>query len=124
MGRWKGAGKEKTTMGRYIVLYHAPKSAVAAMSESTPEEMQKGMALWMGWAEKCGEGLVDMGSPLGGGQRMTASGAGQSDSEVTGYSILEAESMEAAKALLEGHPHVGWDPGCAIEVHEAIPLPM
>ena len=62
-------------------------------------------------------------SDLGGGQKLTQSGSAPSDKEVTGYSILEAENMEAAQALLAGHPHLEWKAGCEIEVHEAMPLP-
>ena len=36
----------------------------------------------------------------------------------------QAENMEAAKAMLMGHPHLQWAAGCEIEVHEAMPLPM
>ena len=111
-------------MGRYIVFYHAPKSAVEAMAEVTPEEMRKGMEAWMAWAKRCGDSLVDIGAPLGGGQKLTESGSMPSDKEVTGYSILEAENMEAAQALLAGHPHLEWGAGCEIEIHEAMPLPM
>ena len=31
--------------------------------------------------------------------------------------------MAEAKALLEGHPHLGWNGACEIEVHEAMPPP-
>ena len=39
-------------MGKYIVLYHTPKSAVEAMANATPEEMKKEMELSRagGWA--------------------------------------------------------------------------
>ena len=110
-------------MGKYLVLYHAPRSAVEAMANVTPEEIQKGMEPWMAWAERCGDSLVDIGAPLGGGQKLTKSGNTPSDKGVTGYSILEAENMEAAQALLAGHPHLDWEAGCEIEVHEAVPLP-
>jgi hypothetical protein len=30
--------------------------------------------------------------------------------------------MDAAKALLNGHPHLAWAEGCAIEIHEAMPM--
>ena len=56
------------------------------MTNVTPEEMQKGMEPWMAWAERCGDSLVDMGAPLGGGQKLTKSGSTPSDKEVTGYS--------------------------------------
>ena len=78
----------------------------------------------MAWIEKCGDGLVDLGTPLAGGMALSASGASPSDKGVTGYSILQAESMEAAQAMLMDHPHLQWDAGCEIEVHDSMPLPM
>ena len=110
-------------MKKFIVIYFAPVEAAKKMAEASPEEMAKGMEPWMAWAEKCGSGLVDLGTPLGNGQKITTSGSTPSDKEVNGYSILEAESMEEAKKMLEGHPHLGWVEGCSIEVYEALPLP-
>lgn len=111
-------------MGKYIVLYHAPKSAMEAMANVTVEEMKEGMEPWMAWAGTCGDRLVDMGAPLRGGLKMTRSGTVASDKDVAGYSVLEAGSMDEAQALLEGHPHLEWLEGCEIEVHEAMSLPM
>ena len=56
--------KEKS-MKKFIVLYHASQDAAKKMASATPEEMKAGMAPWMEWAQKCGYGLVDMGTPLG-----------------------------------------------------------
>ena len=111
-------------MNKYIVIYHAPTSAVEQMMDATPEDMKAGMEPWMAWAKSCGDGLVDLGTPLGGGQKVTKSGSSPSDKSVTGYSILQAENMEAAQALVKGHPHLQWAAGCEIEVHESLPLPM
>ena len=111
-------------MGKYIVLYHASASALELMQNATPEQMAAGMEPWMAWAARCGDGLVDIGTPLGGGLKMTMSGSSPSDKNVVGYSVLQAESMEEALAMLESHPHLGWAEGCEIEVHESLPLPM
>jgi hypothetical protein len=111
-------------MKKFIVIYHAPVSAMEQIKDATPEEMQKGMEPWETWAKKCGSGLVDMGTPLGGGQKLTLSGSSPSDKDVVGYSILQAADMEEAKALLAGHPHLEWTGGCEIEVHESMPLPI
>ena len=43
---------------------------------------------------------------------------------LTGYSVLEAESMEAALALLDGHPHLAWGEGFEIEIHESLPMTL
>ena len=94
-------------MNKYIVIYHANAEALAGMQSATPEEMAEGMKPWMTWAEACGDGLVDMGTPLGGGLKLTSGGSSPSDREVTGCSILQAENMAAAEAMLQGHPHLG-----------------
>ena len=111
-------------MKKYIVIYHASTSVIEQMKDATPEDMKKAMESWMAWAKRSGDGLVDLGAPLGGGQKVTKSGSSPSDKNVVGYSILQAEDMEAAHALLKSHPHLDWAAGCEIEVHESLPLPM
>jgi hypothetical protein len=112
-------------MKKYIVIYHAPMEAIARMQNMPPEESRKGMEIWMQWAENCGDHLVDHGTPLGFGQRLNVDGTSQnSKRQVCGYSVLQAENMEQARALLLGHPHLsGWDNACEIEVHVSLPLP-
>ena len=111
-------------MTKFLVLYLAPATAAEAMAGASPEDMQKGMEPWMAWATRCGDKLVDMGSPLGSGQRITSAGGAPSGTEVTGYSILEATDMTEANVLLDGHPHLSWADGCAIDVHEAMSMGM
>lgn len=38
-------------MKRFIVLYHAPDELLAQSSNANPEEMEKGMEVWMAWAK-------------------------------------------------------------------------
>lgn len=110
-------------MSKYLVIYHAPAEAMEMMANATEEERAEGMKPWMAWAEKCGSQLVDLGTPLVGGQSLKPDGSSEpSNREVTGYSVLEADSMDEAKSLLEGHPHLAWTGGCDIEVHESVPL--
>ena len=93
-------------------------------SSLPPEEQAKGMELWMEWAKKCGDKLVDLGAPLMGGLALTpGGGSAPSDKQVAGYSILQAENMDEARRLLQGHPHLGWNAACTIEVHETMMLP-
>lgn len=112
-------------MKKFIVLYHAPVDAMEQTANISPEDQQKGMQEWMNWAQRVGNKLVDMGQPLMNGQQLTPQGVSRSsDKNVSGYSILEAENLEEAKSLLDGHPHLnGWNADCTIEVHEAMPIP-
>jgi hypothetical protein len=111
-------------MKKFIVTYHAPIDLMQQTGESTPEEMEKGMEAWMAWAGKCGDKLVDFGTPLANGLKLKPGGGSQkSESQVCGYSILQAESLEDAQELLSDHPHLAWNSVCEIEVHESMPTP-
>ncbi|MEO6705671.1 MAG: hypothetical protein ABIN04_07485 [Ginsengibacter sp.] len=110
-------------MKKYIVIYHAPNDAQMETSNMTPEQQAEGMKAWMVWAQKCGDKLVDLGSPLANGQALSPEGSSPSTKGVAGYSILQAENMKDAKALLADHPHLGWNAACSIEVHEVMPIP-
>ncbi len=111
-------------MKRFIVIYHSPKDAVEKMSQASLKEQAKGMEVWMQWAERIGDRLVDLGSPLTNGQMLKPDGSNvPSGNDIAGYSILQAGSMEEAVKLLEGHPHLEWNAACSIEVQEALELP-
>jgi hypothetical protein len=111
-------------MKNFIVIYHAPEDAMKQSAEMSPDEMKKGMEPWMVWANKCGDNLVDMGTPLSSGIKLSPDGkSSNSNNGVVGYSILQAENLEGAKSLMEGHPHLQWDADCGIEIHETMPLP-
>lgn len=109
-------------MPNYVVLYNAPVSASDQMENNDPDMAAAAMQAWNDWAAKVGSGMVDLGTPLGNGRTVTASGAGAADTEVAGYSILTADDVDAAVALLDGHPHLQM-PGASIEVHETIEIP-
>ena len=110
-------------MRRYIVLYQAPVSVAARFAQATPEEAMKGMQLWVDWTEKVGTALVDPGKPLGHAIRITKSGSVNSESTIIGMSILQADSMDAARAMVEHHHHLYWADGCEIVVLEEMAIP-
>jgi hypothetical protein len=111
-------------MKKYIILYYAPMDAMQQMSQATPEEQQKGMEAWMSWSQSCGDHLVELGAPLMNGLKLRTDGTSEnSDKEVTGYSIMQAENIEGVKKMLDKHPHLTWNANCSIEIHETMPLP-
>lgn len=110
-------------MKKFLVIYHAPAEAMAKMATATPEEKMEGMKPWMDWKDSVGDKLVDFGAPLMPGQRLLPDGSTkESTKEVTGYSMIQANDMNEAKALLKKHPHLAWTGGCDIEVHECIKM--
>lgn len=109
-------------MSRFVFIYHAPMTPVEA-APPTPEQMEAVMGEWNAWAGKVGDGMVDFGTPLAGGARVTTDGTSPSTREVAGYSIIEANGLDAALELAKGHPHLNMPGGCEIEVHEAQAVP-
>ncbi len=107
--------------GSVIASY--PIATPADAMPPTDEETAAVMGQWMEWAGKVGDAMVDFGTPLAGGVRVTPVGTSPSTFDVTGYTILEAEDMDAALALAKDHPHLNMPGGCSIEVHEAQAVP-
>ena len=112
-------------MPKYMVLYESTVSPDDLMEQSTPEQMQAGMDAWMAWAGKCGDALVDLGSPVGGAasKRVTADSTAAGDSPIAGFSVLEARSLDEATTLVEGHPHLMTPGEPSILVLEYLPMP-
>lgn len=106
-------------MTKFIVLYSSSVSTEEQMQRS-PEDNDAEMKRWMDWSVAAGPALVDFGMPLGNGRTVSSTGVTESDFPANGYSIVEAENVEAATALFASHPHL--DNG-TIEVHEAYPIP-
>ena len=110
-------------MKKFLVIYNAPAEAMAKMATATQEEKMAGMGAWMDWKASVGDAVLNFGSPLKPGERILPDGSVQSaGTETTGYSEVQAESLEAVKAMLKSHPHLQWEDGCAIEVYECIPM--
>ncbi|HYR55314.1 MAG TPA: hypothetical protein VEM39_04300 [Myxococcaceae bacterium] len=109
-------------MKNFLVLYASSVSASEQMSKASPEQMKAGMDAWMTWAKKAGNAIVELGTPLGNPIKMVDGSRAQSDSKVSGFSILQAESAKAIEGLLKTHPHFR-APGASIEVLEFLPMP-
>src|SRR5262245_15341131 len=107
-------------MAKYVILYRAQASAMEQMGNATPEQAQAGMELWMQWAGKAVDRIVDFGAPLA--PRTTVGKAGD-DQAIAGYSILEAGYEGEISALLEDHPHFHTPGDTSIEVLEVLPVP-
>jgi hypothetical protein len=112
-------------MPKYMVLYRSSVPATEQMAGSDSEAAQAGMELWMTWANRVGAAIADMGSPLSSVGTVTSSGsnAGTSSPFVCGFSILEADSVDAANKLLDDHPHFHAPGDSSIEVLEFLPIP-
>ncbi|MDP9026717.1 MAG: hypothetical protein M3N46_04070 [Actinomycetota bacterium] len=93
-------------MSKFVLLYQG-----GTMPQS-PEEGEKVMSDWMAWFGAAGPAIVDPGNSFG---AESAVGVGSSPSGVNGYTIVEADSLDAVSGMLGDHPHLA--AGGRIEVH-------
>lgn len=93
--------------------------------EKKPEAERKGeeekmMHDWNVWTAAHSD-LIKETIAAGKTKRVTAAGVVDSRNDLMLYSIVEAESHEAATKAFEGHPHFGI-PGASIEVMAIRPM--
>jgi hypothetical protein len=106
-------------MKKFLVLYRSSASNKEQLASVTPEQSKAMMDAWMKWAHKAGSALVEMGAPVGDATLLKGSA---NPNHIGGYSFVQAESIEAAKSLFDGHPHFE-SPAASIELLEVMPLP-
>ena len=106
-------------MAKFMFLYRGPLPDMNAM---TPEIGAAVMEQWNAWMGRIGDALKDGGTPLMPGGNVSPSGEGEQPVDANGYSIVEAADLAAAKALLDGHPHLA-DAKNSVDVLELMPLP-
>ena len=102
-------------MSKYVLAYRGGGMA------DTPEAQQASMAAWATWFEQLGDAVTDWGAPFGPSTTVSFNGAAPDGAaELTGYSIVTADSLEAAAGLAASCPIVG--DGGTVDVYEAIEM--
>jgi hypothetical protein len=111
-------------MKKFMVLYMASGAEFEKMMKnSTPEQQKKGMDAWMKWMNTNKTSIVEGGAPLGKTKRVDSNGASNTKNEIGGYSVVQAESHDAATKIFgKDHPHLQ-HPGAWIEIVEIMPMP-
>ena len=109
-------------MSRYMLIYNGKATDPSQMS---PEDAVKVMEGWRTWIGSVGSALVDVGTPFGQGTSVVDNGSGADAIELSGYSIVEAASLEEARTVAESHPFLSEGKGnYAVEVYEMLPVPF
>jgi hypothetical protein len=89
-------------MAKYVLLYSGGQMG------ATPAEQQKQLQAWGAWFGKLGKAVVDGGNPFSDKVKTVSSEArvkdGATGQRATGYSIVEAGSIDAAAELAKGCP--------------------
>ncbi len=84
--------------------------------------MKAGMALWQAWHQRCGSACIDPGAPLDKSTTVTKDSSTPGMTPITGYTILQADSMEKAVALMKDHPHFFMS-GSSAQILECVHIP-
>lgn len=117
-------------MKRFMAVYIGTAAALEKYQQKVPDPAQRkarekaGMEAWERWAAANQKSIVDQGAPLGKTKRISAEGIADTRNNLAGYTVVQAESHEAAARLFENHPHFTVFPGDSVEVMECLPLPQ
>lgn len=109
-------------MKKFIILYNGPATPADKM---TPDMVQKVMNNWKTWMGKVGSSMLDMGQPMAPGKAVVDDGTMGTATLLSGYSIIQAEDMDAAVEMVKDHPFLSDKTGkFSVEVYELMPAPM
>lgn len=100
-------------MAKYIFAFRG------GAQPETEEEGQKAMAEWTAWFETLGTAVREMGNPFGASVTVDADGRTTEGaiSGLSGYTVVNADSLELAAKLASGSPIFG--NGGGVDVYEA-----
>lgn len=96
----------------------------AKLSEAEKQARQvEGIKIWSSWGDRNSKMILDIGAPLGKTKKVGPNGISDIKNQMTAYTLVEAESHEAAAKLFLDHPHFKIFPGDSIEIMECLALP-
>jgi hypothetical protein len=84
---------------------------------------REGMAAWHAWVTKHLGDIVTMGGPLGKTKKVSPQGVADISNHLGAFTVVRAESHEAAARLFDNHPHFAIFPGDSVEVMPILPIP-
>lgn len=105
-------------MGKYMVIYTG-----GGGMNADPEEQQRIMAEWGAWYGQMGEAIVDGGAPFGAAKHLAGNGIQDGplgSMPATGYTVIAADSLDAAAKSCENHPHLS--DGGQVQVFDCVDM--
>lgn len=109
-------------MARFLLTY---KGDATDPTDMAAEEREAVMQQWAEWMQRAGSAIVDIGTPLAPQGSMVDDGTSGTPTALSGYTIIEASDLEAARSVCDGHPFLSEGKGdFAIDLYEMLPVPM
>jgi hypothetical protein len=118
-----------STNDTFLAVYTGDKDsprmkAWNALPEATRgARMQEGVAAWKAWVAQHQAAIVGMGGPLGKTKKVGEHGIADISNLLSAYTVVRADSHEAAAKLFEKHPHFTIFPGDSVEIMPVLPIP-
>jgi len=84
---------------------------------------REGIAAWKAWADRHRGAIAAMGGPLGKTKKVSGNGIEDISNAMGAFTVVRAESHEAAAKLFEKHPHFTIFPGESVEIMPVLPIP-
>jgi hypothetical protein len=114
-------------MKNYLAIFTGSPAGMEAWkaldADTRAAREKEGMAAWGRWMTDHADAVVHAGSPLGKTKRVSCDGIADIRNQMAAWTVVQADSQEAAAQLFEGHPHFAIFPGDGIEVMECLPIP-
>src|SRR5260370_6884212 len=88
-------------MNKYLCVSRGP---ATPMADFTPEQQAEQMEAWGQWITRLGPSLADIGTPFGARTALADDGTSPAPSDLNGYSIFEADSLDPPKPLPNNPP--------------------
>lgn len=114
-------------MKQFLAVYTGAPDAMMKWNELPEAERQQrgmaGMKAWHAWVEHNKQNIVELGGPLSRTKRINKEGIADIRNHLSAFTIVRAESQEAAAGLFVDHPHFSIFPGDGVEVMEIMPVP-
>jgi len=102
-------------MAKFVYAY------VGGSRATTPQEQEAQMQKWTAWMGELGSTFTDPGNPFAASTTVKAGGSSEGGtSGLSGYSVIEAESLADATAKAGGCPVL--ESGGTVEVYEALEM--
>jgi hypothetical protein len=109
-------------MSKYLYLYRGP---ATPMEDFTAEQSAEQMRAWGEWMGRVGPALADGGAPFAARTAVCDDGSAPAPGDLNGYTIVEADSLDAARELVGQHPFLSEGKGrFTIDIFELAPMPM
>ena len=117
-------------MKKFMAVFTAHAGAFEKYMKQFPNEEQrkandrKGIDAWKKWVDQHAKSIVEGGGPLGKTKRVTRTGIADARNDLVGFTVVQAESAEAAAKMFLDHPNFTVFGGEGVDIMECLPIPQ